>query len=391
MEGVRTRRWKYTASPTPAELYDVLADPHEHSNRAAMEPAVLADLQAHLVAMRGRTAPAPAEARTLGLEERERLAALGYVDAPAASPDATAGTALDPRRLASVRDAVDEARSFAAAGRWDDAIESLETLAQSASVEALALRTLAPIYAERGRFDAAAVAYRRYLKLTGSEEAALGLARALLLAGQPAEAFDALAGIGERSPAIGALRAHALARLGRMDDAFAAIDAAYDGLGDETGRLHRRATLVIDVAPVPGGESELRALFARAPDDAILESWLGYYLVLWGTAAQHDEAYAHLAAAAHGHRDDPDLQANLGWGAARLGRDAEAREALEAALALDPGRSLERYRLAVVLRRAGDTERAAALVRTALAERPGAPWAESARTLLRQLAPQEQP
>jgi hypothetical protein len=45
----------------------------------------------------------------------------------------------------------------------------------------------------------------------------------------------------------------------------------------------------------------------------------------------------------------------------------------------------------VVLRRSGDSERAAALVRAALAERPAAPWAESARALLRQIAPQEQP
>jgi arylsulfatase A-like enzyme/Tfp pilus assembly protein PilF len=382
IEGVRTLRWKYTARPAPAELYDVLRDPRETASRIDAEPAVATEMAASLAALRSRAAAVTgAPALTLSLEERERLAALGYVDAPQEHPP---DAELDPRRLAALHDWVDDARWLATAGRYDEAIEALETLAQSPSVHAFVLRTLAPVYAVRGRFDDAVAAYREYIRLTGAEEAYLGLGRTLLTAGQPEAALAAIDGAPSSSTTL-LLRAHALARLGRHAEARAAVDAAFVARPDDRARLRKRATLVIDAAPVPDGEAELRGLVAAAPDDAALKSWLGYYLALWGRSDQRDEAHALLVAAARSLPSDADAQSNLGWGAARLGDDREAASALEAALRLDPHRSLERFRLAVVVQRTGESARARELVRTALAEEPQASWAAPARALLRQL------
>jgi arylsulfatase A-like enzyme/Tfp pilus assembly protein PilF len=381
--GVRSVQWKYTAEPAPEELYDVLRDPGETTNRIEAEPAVRAEMRDRLAAVRRRYATATtARAEVLSLEERERLAALGYVEVPREhEPD----TQLDPRRLASLHDWVDDARWLATAGRYDEAIDALETMAQSPSVRAFVLRTLAPVYAARGRYDDAVAAFDEYIRLTGSEEASLGLGRTLLGAGNPERALAVLAGAPGSSPATQLLRAHALARLGRHAEARAAVDAAFAGRRDEVARVRTRAALVIDAAPVPDGEAELRGLLAVAPNDAVLGSRLGFYLALWGRPDQHDEAHELLAAAARSAPGDADIQSNLGWGAARLGHDDEAVRALEAALHLDAQRSLERFRLAIVLHRTGDSARAAELVRTALAEEPQASWAGPAHALQREI------
>jgi arylsulfatase A-like enzyme/Tfp pilus assembly protein PilF len=380
IDGVRTARWKYTGTPEPRELFDVAADPGETRNLAAREPAVVATLEDRRAALAAQHAPARARPTRLTREEQERLAALGYVDAPQAHEP---GAEPDPRRFASIRDWVDDARVLADAGEYAEAIDALEALAQSPTVRGLVLRTLAPIYAESGRLDDALAAYRDYIALTGAAEASLGVARTLLAAGQPDEALAVLEAVPE-SPPGHLLQAHALGRLGRHAEARAMVDLAF-GTQAERARHHKRAALVIDAAPISDGESELRGLLAASPDDAVLQSWLGYYLALWGRPEDREEAFRLLAEAARREPEHADVQANLGWGAARLGRDADARTALEASLALDPRRALERYRLAIVLARSGDRERATELVRLALRFRPAAPWAGSARELLQDL------
>src|SRR5262249_2768277 len=118
---------------------------------------------------------------------------------------------------------------------------------------------------------------------------------------------------------------------------------------------------------------------------ATLGSRLGYYLIVWGRSEQADEGMTLLRAAVASSPDDPEVQANLGWAAHVRGDEADATTALEAALRLDPGRQLERYRLAIVLARPGDRGRARELIRAALGAGPGAPWGSGARETLREL------
>jgi tetratricopeptide (TPR) repeat protein len=312
----------------------------------------------------------------------ERLAALGYVEAPRARAP---GTELDPRRLVAFHGWVDQARGAANAGDYERSIESLETLAQSPSVRTFVLRSLAPIYAENGRFDDAIAAYRDYIELTGADEARLGLARVFIAARRPAEALAELNALSGRSTSVETVRARALARLGRHAEARAVVDAAFAAPAATTARLYQRAALVVDVAPLADGETELRALAAAAPNDAALKSWLGYYLAVWGRPEQREESATLLRGAAAAEPRDAQIQANLGWGSYKLGRDQEAVTALEAALALDDERSLERLRLAVVLHRLGEHARALALARAALASRPAARWTAEGRALAAEL------
>lgn len=385
LEGVRTGRWKYTALPAPPELYDIRSDPREQSDRSADEPEVVARMEALRSRLRAEYArpdlatgphtPAP--------DEMEQLAALGYVEAKGTF---AAGEEPDPRRFVGVFSWIDQARSIASRGAYARAIEILETLRQSASVRPLVLRSLAPIYAEGGRYDDAIAAYEDYIELTGAQEAHLGLARTLLRAGRPAEALDKLEAVSAPSPGTEILLAYALGRVGRNDEARAAVDRAFAARPSAVQRLQRRAALVIDVAPIADGESELRALLAAAPEDPLLLSQLGYYLALWGRPEQSEEALELLQTAAEEAPDNAEILGSLGWGAHKLGRHTEAVEALEAALALDEARHLERARLGLALRAAGEPARAREELRRAYALRPGAQWAEEVRDALSELA-----
>jgi tetratricopeptide (TPR) repeat protein len=316
------------------------------------------------------------------VEELEQLAALGYVEAPRQFGDEETP---DPRRVVRAFNWIDGARELAANGRYDEAIEVLETLAHSRSVRTLVLRTLAPVYDQAGRFDQAAAAYREYIEATGAHEASLGLARTLIRAGKPAEAIAVLESVSPRPIGLEVLRAQALARLGRVEDARAAIDSAFAAQQNSPAHLHAQAALVIDNAPLPDGEARLRAVLAAAPDDPTLKSWLGYYLSVWGTKEQGEEAFTLLRQAADAAADDADVQANLGWGAYRLGRNTEAREALEKVLALDDSRQLDVFRLAVVLREGGEQARALALATRAVRINPAAPWAGEARRVVKEM------
>ena len=384
IEGVRDRRWKFTASPEPQELYDVLADPRELRNRIAAEPEVRERMTHGYDELRRNLASgaSPASIAALDPEEEMRLAALGYVAAPRKSPE---GVPPDPRPLVGVWSWVEGARAMARAGSWERAIETLETLRHSPSVRSLVLRTLAPLYEAQGKYDAAEATYREYIELTGSQEAYFAMARVALSDGAPQRVLAALDSLGMRTPAVEFLRARALMRLGRVDEARACVDAAFSIPGSENARLHQRAALVVDVAPLDGGEAELRALLAEAPEDPLLQSWLGYYLAVWGRPEQGDEARALLESAAAASPESPQIQSNLGWGAHQLGRPETALAALERALEIDPGRFQDRARLGLLLAQAGDSDGAEEALRTALRGHPGAAWADRARRTLESL------
>jgi tetratricopeptide (TPR) repeat protein len=246
------------------------------------------------------------------------------------------------------------------------------------------LRTLAPVYAEVGRTTDAIDAYEEYIRMTGAEEARLGLARTLLNAGRYEDVLKQLEGVRMRSWRIRMYRAYGLARLGKLQEARQTIEAEPAGPSRQRRRLW--AAVIVDSAPTSDGESELRRLHAEDPDDALLRSRLGYYLAVWGKKEQAEEAMSLLRAASTAVPHDLDLLSNLGWAAYRTGNDTASIEALENVLAKDPGRQLDRFRLAYPLRRSGERERAAKALQQALAVQPAASWAPEAKKMLREIA-----
>ena len=387
LAGVRTARWKYTALPEPRELYDVVADPREVRNVLDEEPEARREMEALWESYRSTRAGARIDAAAGGqsVEELEKLAALGYVQAPRTFDEAQAP---DPRAFVAVHSWVDHGRTLATMGRYDDAIEALETIGQSPSVRGLVLRSLASVYAERGKIDDAIRVYREYIALTDSTEARLGLGRTLLNANRPAEALAMLDELKDRlSMGVVFYRAIALSRMGRTTEARAAIDEGFPGPRLRQPRLRQRAALVLDAAPIADGEAELRGLLGELPEDPVLKSRVGYYLAVWGPKEKGDEALELLRAAVVAQPKNAELLANLGWGAYKLGHDEEAVEKLEAALEERPESPLDRFRLAHPLKRLGRNGEALGLVRRALKLQPAASWAPEATKMLAELEP----
>ncbi|MCH8084628.1 MAG: sulfatase-like hydrolase/transferase, partial [Myxococcales bacterium] len=382
IEGVRTTRWKYTALPLPHELYDVESDPDETRNLAFEEVEIAAQMRSLHTRLQAARNQRPGESRIddLDLYEREQLAALGYIDAPS---EFAGAEKPDPRRFAAAHGWVDMARGMASRGRYQAAIEILETLVESPSVRPLVLRSLAPVYAEAGRFDDAVRTYRAYIEITDAAEARLGLARTLLRSDHAREALAVLEETPLQSREGQMMRAIALARLGSHSDARAVVDSSFESREDD--RLRKRALLVLHAAPVPDGESELRRLLARAQEDPLLRSRLGYYLALWGRSDQREEARAMLEEAARLDPQNLEIQANLGWGTYRLGRAADAVPVLETLLSDERSSHRDGVRLAHALAEIGQEERALDLLRGSLALRPAAPWSEEARVLIQRL------
>jgi hypothetical protein len=76
---------------------------------------------------------------------------------------------------------------------------------------------------------------------------------------------------------------------------------------------------------------------------------------------------------------------HVGWGLHKLGFAEQGIDALEAAVAADPGRHLDRVRLGILLAGAGERRRARTLLEESLAARPAAAWVPAARRALAEL------
>jgi arylsulfatase A-like enzyme/Flp pilus assembly protein TadD len=120
--GVRTEQWKYIRAPRP-ELYDVSADPGEHSDLSGKRPEVAAELdreveRAHAGTRALAWIPPPAA------PERAQLESLGYViAAPEPTVDLAVG-GIDPK------DAVSHLIDLEIALRLTDAHDHLGALAR---------------------------------------------------------------------------------------------------------------------------------------------------------------------------------------------------------------------------------------------------------------------
>ena len=380
LEGVRTARWKYTAMPEPVELYDLVLDRKEINNAAARDAETTAKMRALHEQIRASAKEISKQLGSTELdpEQMQALAALGYVQAP--TPDEVDVDA-DPRKLISMHDWIEGARSAAMQGDEERAIEILEMLRPNRAVRSLALHSLAAVYEHIGRFDEAADAYAEYIDVTGGADAMSGLARSLVRAKRYEEADEALSAWDSDSTQLSVLHATVLARLDRGDDARKLLDEAFAEKGQARARRRARAQLVITLAPYDTAVEEMRELYDEDTEDPVLTSQLGFLMAVWAREGNEEEARRLLEAAVEMKEDDPAIGANLGWGLYRLGALGEAREALEKLLELEPDAHMERSRLAHVLAEQGELEPALIQIRRAMASFPGAEWAGSAKEL----------
>ncbi|HLA76834.1 MAG TPA: sulfatase-like hydrolase/transferase [Vicinamibacteria bacterium] len=346
LRSVRRGRWKYIEAPRP-ELYDLQADPGEQREVGSAFPTEARTLQALVRRQEDdlRKARPLVPAQEPDPETRGRLAALGYVSAPAPR-----STGLDPKdgisRLASVE------RAMAALLQGGPALREGEGLLRQAAldfpqhghIQVSLGRTLEQL----GRLGDAEAAYRQAAQHEEARAQALGRLVALAARqGDAAKEVTAAQQLTESFPRHAASRrllADALNRAGRFAEAEAAYRQSLER--DPQARSARVAwcRFLLARARVDEARSTVTVLVAEDPDDP--ES-----LALSGLLAQAEgrlaDALRSFDAAIAGRPDGSRFLVDRGLARLEAEDLAGARKDLQRARALSPSdvqarRSLER-------------------------------------------------
>ncbi len=186
-----TRQWKYVRSPR-AELYDLLADPHELKNLALDNPKQLQQLEGELAAWETRMNQRLADNVALSERDRRALSGLGY-----ASSKAPVGE--QERPLRDVKDMLpfyyklNDASAMMDSGRYDLAEPVLREVLNADDDYFMAHGEMGRCLLRLNRFADAIVHLRRCVDLDpGATRVQAMLGAALYLKGDYADAEAAL-------------------------------------------------------------------------------------------------------------------------------------------------------------------------------------------------------
>jgi tetratricopeptide (TPR) repeat protein len=352
LSALRKASTKLISAPTP-ELYDLQHDPGETVNVLANQRRAYRDLSTRLEQLRATAVAATPS--TIDAETRAKLASLGYV-APVPSGG---GTKRDPKTVAPLFRAFEEATAMLNAGREREAASSLDQLVRDDPANHVFRETLARALRQSGDVARAISLDRQAVALAPNDaDAWYNLAAALQESGDAREAEIALAEAAKRDPSrpeIHNIRGTALAEAGNPAEA----------------------------------EKEFRATIAADPRNARAYNNLGNVLSAMNRHADAADAYQKSIELAPRYADPRN---GLG---AMLVADGRAREALpyfDQAMQIAPDYYEAQLNRAVALQMSGDSAAAAAEVQRLLARLPASHRYDSerdtARTFLARLQPQ---
>ncbi len=256
-------RFHYIEGPDP-ELYDLASDPGETRNLIGEERSVAARLRQELAGY-DRQLAAPAAA---GVEERAKLAALGYVGSVAPDLD---GPLPDPKsRLETVEDLKNGLRAYSA-GAFEEAVAAYRRAVAANPRSLDAWEYLGRSLHELGRGDEALAAFDSALDLAGGRASHLAVASALILLNsrRPDAALELLRLETVRSPdalELRLLEARALVLTGRLGEALISAESAVRRAPDNADAVYMRGAVRIGLRSFADAESDLRRALELAPD-----------------------------------------------------------------------------------------------------------------------------
>jgi choline-sulfatase len=319
LRSIQDARWKFIDAPAP-ELYDLQRDPVETTNLAASEPGRAATFRRAVFAAGGGAQPPVATAR-VDRETAQKLAALGYIGAASAAPDATdAASRPDPKAMVDVFNRLREANTAIRRRQFAAAATAARTVLARDARNAFATMILARAEMEEGQYRAAAADYQRYAILVPTS----------------ADAHH--------------WRAICLSRLGEVDEAIVEEDAAIALDANDAEAHELRGGLLASRGRVEPALTDLRAAVAIAPDNAAFRVGLARTLV---EARQLAAADRELRRALDLQPDNPDAQAAAAALYVAQGQFDAARIAFERALARRPDADDVRLDYAEVLEKLG--------------------------------------
>ena len=195
---------------------------------------------------------------------------------------------------------------------------------------------------------------------------------------------EALAAVSEavrldpRDPVSRAAQGGLLMQLGRPAEAIPQLEVAEALIEGRTGWTDLDTMRIVQVnlgwayAAVGRNTDALKVLREAAADDNV--SALNNLGSVLGRVGQWEDAQRVLERAQQRDPEDPNVQSNLGWVYANLGRLAEADALLEHAILQQPNEASAHGNLGWVRLRAGDPDGAVHALEMALLLQPDNPW-----------------
>ena len=229
LHGVIRRGWKYIDLPIP-ELYELTEDPNEEINLALREPGQakeLGDLLRNL-----RASDAGVTPRAESAETRERLRSLGYLGGGSSPVKESYSEDDDPKRLIALDSMLREITGLYERGDLERARLRCRELVRRRPGMRVALMQLGQIERDLGNLDAAVDAMQAALTLNPEDTTTLAVLASYLV--QAGRAGDAAAltepHFRQTRPDVDVLfsRGLALARIGKVEEALAALEKARD-------------------------------------------------------------------------------------------------------------------------------------------------------------------
>jgi arylsulfatase A-like enzyme/Tfp pilus assembly protein PilF len=339
LQCLRTNRYKLIEAPRP-ELYDLSTDPDEQMNVFARYPAVANALEQkldRLIAETSRDAPAP-EAADLDKETVERLAALGYVGAPASPRKADAkGHLADPKDKLAVFSAVQEAGELISKDKYKDAARLLEAALREDPKMPQARLMLAGSYSELDRTKEAKAQFDLVLEADpGSVQALVGVASLLMREGKTEDVIalcKQTISLDERNMQAYALLGEVYAGRKEPAEALPYFEKAVEIQPKLTRNRLNLASALIEEKQYDRAEGLLKDIIKDSPRFPLAQYNLGLLYEERGRLAEARTAYAAEVSAYPRHFK---ARFNLGKVLFQLGDRAGAEEQMREVIRIAP-------------------------------------------------------
>ncbi len=166
---VRRTDAKFIKAPRP-ELYDLLTDPGEQTNRMLQRSALAHELKANLTQIESTYSDrnaSQAASLSLSTQDLEKLGALGYVGMSRArgTGETVSPGAADPKDKLAVYQMISAGSRDVAAGRYHQAMPVLQRIIQIEPSMRMARSMLGRCYFQLNQFEQAKDAFQEILKL----------------------------------------------------------------------------------------------------------------------------------------------------------------------------------------------------------------------------------